>query len=147
MNPSYENKEVISAENVKIELSSEEEEIYTENIIDHYKHPHNQRELARYTVKQHELNPLCGDEITLYLELTGETIADASFQGHGCAISQASISMLTDLLKGKTLAEAQQLTQAEILTMLGIPISHTRLKCALLSLKTLHGGLHHVRNH
>ena len=124
-------------------VSEEEEEMYKENILDHYKHPHNKREIKDCVISFHDLNPLCGDEITLYLvvdRLNG-TIVDAAFMGHGCAISQASISLLTDELKGKSLNEAQRIGQEKIMKLLGIKISHTRTKCALLSLKVLQGGL------
>ena len=75
---------------------------YKENIIDHYKHPRNCHELQDFTFQQKELNPLCGDEITLFLKITDNKVQAVSFIGQGCAISQASISLLTDYLKGKT---------------------------------------------
>ena len=116
---------------------NEEEEIYKENIIDHYKNPHNKKELVNYTFKRRELNPLCGDEITIYLETEEDKIVDVSFQGNGCAISQASVSLLTDHIKGMTTKEIKLLTDKNIFSLLGIPISYTRLKCALLSHKAL----------
>jgi len=122
---------------------SEEEEMYKENILDHYKHPHNKREIKGAAIHCHDLNPLCGDELTLYLvvDKSGNSITDVAFTGHGCAISQASISLLTDELKGKSLNEARNIGQERIMELLGIKISHTRMKCALLSLKVLQGGL------
>jgi cysteine desulfurase / selenocysteine lyase len=120
---------------------SEEEEIYKENIIDHYREPRNKKELAEYTFSHRELNPLCGDQIRLYLKVEGNVVEDVSFTGDGCAISQASISMLTEEIKGKQLNEVQGFSEANVLELLGIPISHARYKCALLSLKTLHGAL------
>ncbi len=120
---------------------TEEQEIYKENIIDHYKHPHNKRKMNGATKTEKGINPLCGDHIILYLEIKDEKIIDVSFEGDGCAISQASISLLTDELKGRTIKEAQKMTSKEINSLLGIPISHTRDKCALLSLKTLHKAL------
>lgn len=122
---------------------SEEEEMYKENILDHYKHPHNKREIKECTSSFHDLNPLCGDELTLYLvvDSSKSKIVDVAFTGHGCAISQAAISLLTDELKGKSLNEARNIGQERIMELLGIKISHTRMKCALLSLKVLQGGL------
>jgi nitrogen fixation protein NifU and related proteins len=119
---------------------TETEEIYKENIIDHYKHPHNKGEIE-HTNKHRELNTSCGDELTIYIKINNNTIENISFTGHGCAISQASVSMLTDKLKGMTIEEALNLKEQDILTLLGIPISYVRMKCALLSLKTVQGAL------
>ncbi len=124
---------------------TEEEEIYKENIIDYYKNPKNKEELKDATVSTKGSNPLCGDKITLHLKIEennkDKTIKKATFQGTGCAISQASISMLTEKIENKTTTKAKQLTKDDIYEMLGIPISHTRSKCALLSLKTLKKAL------
>ncbi len=120
---------------------TEEQELYKENIIDHYKNPHNFKTLKDYTFKHKEVNPLCGDNITLYVTLENNKVTQVGFQGDGCAISQASISMLTDKIKGMTKEKLHQLTQQDIFDLLGIPISHSRMKCALLSLKALHKGL------
>ena len=120
---------------------NEELEMYKENIIDHYKHPRNCHELHDFTFQQKELNPLCGDEITLFLKIEDEKVQDVSFVGQGCAISQASISLLTDYLKRKTFDEIKKISKETVFELLGIPISHTRMKCALLSLKALSVGL------
>lgn len=120
---------------------NEELEMYKENIIDHYKHPRNCYELQDFTFQQKELNPLCGDEITLFLKIEDEKVQDVSFVGQGCAISQASISLLTDYLKRKTFDEIKKISKETVFELLGIPISHTRMKCALLSLKALSVGL------
>jgi nitrogen fixation protein NifU and related proteins len=120
---------------------NEELEMYKENIIDHYKHPRNCHELQDFTFQQKELNPLCGDEITLFLKITDNKVQAVSFIGQGCAISQASISLLTDYLKGKTFDEIKKISKETMFELLGIPISHTRMKCALLSLKALSEGL------
>ena len=113
--------------------------MYQENILDHYKNPRNFGNIKNATVHHHEKNPLCGDEIDIYLIIDEKTkkIADVKFYGHGCAISQASASMLSEKIKGKPIAEIEKLTKEDILEMLGIPISPVRLKCALLSLDTL----------
>jgi nitrogen fixation protein NifU and related proteins len=119
---------------------TEIQEIYKENIIDHYKHPHNKGKID-HNKTHRELNTSCGDELTIYLNVKNNIIEDISFEGHGCAISQASVSMLTDKLKGMTIEETLKLTQHDILELLGIPISYVRMKCALLSIKTVQGAL------
>ena len=116
-------------------------EMYKENIIDHYKNPRNYHKLLDFTFQQKELNPLCGDEITLFLKIIDNKVQDVSFVGQGCAISQASISLLTDYLKGKTFDDIKKISKETVFELLGIPISHTRMKCALLSLKALSEGL------
>ena len=120
---------------------TEEQEMYKENIIDYYKHPRNKEELKDFTCKHKELNPICGDEITLYLKIEKGKIKKASYTGKGCAISQASISMLTEKLKDMPIKDAKELKKEDIFDMLGIPISFVRTKCALLSLKTVSKSL------
>ena len=119
---------------------TEIQEIYKENIIDHYKHPHNKGKID-HNKTHRELNTSCGDELTIYLNVKNNIIENISFEGHGCAISQASVSMLTDKLKGMTIEETLKLNKDDILELLGIPISIVRMKCALLSLKTVQGAL------
>lgn len=130
----------------EIMVENEEQEIYKENIMHHYKHPHHAGILGRFTITQRELNPLCGDEITVYLLVEKEKIKDISFQGQGCAISQAAMSLLTDKAVGMRLSKIRELTDNHIFDLLGIPISHTRTKCALLSLKVIQQGVEHVRS-
>ncbi|MBI4148050.1 SUF system NifU family Fe-S cluster assembly protein [Candidatus Woesearchaeota archaeon] len=125
---------------------TEEEEIYKENILDHYKHPRNTGTLPECTVHHHEHNPLCGDRIEIFLTFTDETCTDAKFVGQGCAISQASMSMLSEQLKGKTVDDIKRITSDDILSLLGIPVGIVRIKCALLSLKTVHVGISHWEN-
>ena len=116
---------------------TEEQEIYKENIIDHYKHPRNKKELENATHKENGINPMCGDHITIYLIIKDNKIEEITFTGDGCAISQASVSLLTDELVGKDLDFAKKITDQNVYDLLGIPISHTRTKCALLSIKTV----------
>ncbi len=116
-------------------------EMYKENVIDHYKNPRNVGKIEHADMAHREVNPLCGDEITLYLKIVGDKIVDVSFVGTGCAISQSSISLLTEELKGKSVEEAKNMPKEKVIDLLGIPISHTRMKCALLSWKTLTDGL------
>ena len=120
-----------------MKMAIEEQEMYKENIIDHYKNPHNKHVLLSATHSVRELNPLCGDEITLYLEIKEGLMSDISFIGSGCAISQAASSMLTDFVKGKTVQEIKLVTKEDVLNLLGIPISFARLKCATLCLCAL----------
>ncbi len=117
-------------------------EMYQEAILDHYRNPRNTGKLEEADISAHGDNPLCGDEIAIYLKLDEDTtVADVKFQGTGCAISQASASMLTVYLKGKTLKEVMEVDKERILKILGIPISPVRLKCAILSVEVLKVGL------
>ncbi len=134
------NQKRVNHEITSVDLT-EEQEIYKENVIDHYKRPRNKREMTDFTITQREVNPLCGDIIALYIKTKEDRITDISFIGNGCAISQASASLLTENIKGKTVKEATEFNSADLFGLLGIPISHTRTKCALLSLKTLHQTL------
>ncbi len=118
------------------------DDLYRENILDHYKHPHNWSppapELARVDLEFHDLNPLCGDELTVQLAVDPEgRIEDLRFRGHGCAISQAAASMASDEVKGMKVQDLLDLDREFVLELLGIDISATRMKCALLSLKVL----------
>ena len=125
---------------------TEEQELYKENILDHYKNPRNKKVLRNYSFTHQEHNPLCGDEIRCYVLLNHTTIKDFSFTGQGCAISQAAASLLGEEIKGKPINQIQTLGPWDVYNLLGIPISHTRSKCALLALKTIQRGLDHARN-
>lgn len=129
-------------------LQVEEEDIYKDNIIDHYKNPRNKKVLPEYSLSQKEHNPLCGDEITLFIALEKENVKDVSFQSSGCVISQASASLLTEHLKGKSIVEAQNMAPNVIFGLLGISLNPLRQKCALLSLRALQRGIeeYHARN-
>ena len=118
------------------------EMMYQEQILDHFKSPRNFGKIENASVHHHEYNPLCGDELDFYLIIDkSKKIVDVKFSGHGCAISQASASMLTEQVKGKSIEEVEKLKKENILEMLGIPISPVRLKCALLSLDTLKNSI------
>lgn len=132
---------VLGTEDMVDHTLTEQEELYKENILDHYKYPHNKQKLEPYTCSHREFNPLCGDEITIFLSIQNKIVSDVSFQGNGCAISQAAASMLTDFIKGKTVEEIRRLGPWDVFNLLGIRISHTRSKCALLSLKTIQTAL------
>lgn len=117
-------------------------EMYQEQILDHYKHPRNKGTLPAAQFHGKDSNPLCGDEVTLHVLVDGPgRIAEARFEGQGCAISQASASMLTTLVKGMLLADASAMEKDAILNTLGIPLSAVRLKCALLSFHVLKKAL------
>ena len=117
------------------------DDFYKENILDHYRDPRNAGTLENATHTHEEHNPLCGDVIRIDLHVgENEIIDEIRFNGKGCAISQASASMLTEMIEGKTLAEAKQIGKEEILDALGIEIGPARMKCALLSLKVLKAG-------
>ncbi|MCK6629556.1 MAG: SUF system NifU family Fe-S cluster assembly protein [Anaerolineae bacterium] len=117
------------------------DDFYKENILDHYRHPRNAGKLEHPTHSHEEHNPLCGDVIRMDLHVNEDNIIDqVAFTGKGCAISQASASMLTEMIQGKSLEEAKQIGKEQILDALGIEIGPVRLKCALLSLKVLKAG-------
>ena len=118
------------------------DDLYRENILQHYKRPLNwsppNPELDDPDLEADDLNPLCGDELRVQLKLDGDgRIAEVRFSGHGCAISQASASMTSDEIIGMPVEDLLRLDRSFVLDLLGIDISATRLKCALLSLKVL----------
>lgn len=118
-----------------------EDSIYREQIIDLYEHPLNYGRLDPADFIYEEDNPLCGDVIEISVRLDEENrVEDVNWQGHGCAISQASASLLTEEIKGKKLDEVKAFSKEELLDLLGIQLSMTRVKCALLSLKVLKAG-------
>ncbi len=115
-----------------------DDQLYREYILEHYKRPHNWGELEHADLQASDLNPLCGDELQVQLAVDGEgKISEVAFSGHGCAISQASASMVSDEVKGMKVTDLLSLDRNFVLELLGIDISATRLKCALLSLKVL----------
>jgi nitrogen fixation NifU-like protein len=117
------------------------DDFYRENILDHYKNPRNSGHLDHPTSTAEGVNPLCGDELAVELEVADGVVQDVRFNGHGCAISQAAASMISDVAKGKTVAEVRALGSEDVLEELGIPLSPIRLKCALLSVNVLRVAL------
>ena len=123
-------------------LQTPMDDLYRDEILEHYRQPHNFGTLAAPDAVHEGSNPLCGDRITMMLALSDDgLVRDVAFQGRGCAISQASASLLTDRIKGRSLAEVEALTSQDVLDLLGIEISPARLKCALLSLDTVQHAL------
>jgi nitrogen fixation NifU-like protein len=112
-------------------------EIYKDIILDYYRNPRNFGDLPEPDVRAKDSNPLCGDVIEMQLKIKDGKVDDIRFKGKGCAISQASASMLTEVVKGKTLDEIKALGKPNVLELLGIDPGPTRIKCALLGLKVL----------
>ena len=135
-------------------------DLYRDVIVDHNRSPRNFRKIADADKVLEGFNPLCGDKLTLYLKLEGETIRDLSFEGSGCAISVASASLMTERLKGKTRSDADDLfnqmhdllTRSEqpadleslgkLAALAGVREYPSRVKCASLCWHTLKGALH-----
>ena len=112
-------------------------DLYREQILDHSRNPRNHGTLEPNDGSFEDTNPLCGDRVRMDIRRDGDRIADIRFSGRGCAISQASASMLTELVKGQDIQVVRELTKDDLLEEIGIPISPARLKCALLPLKVL----------
>lgn len=124
-------------------------DIYAENIIDHYKHPHNKLPLPMgegrgegVLVRHQELNASCGDTLTLDLRIENDAVTAIGWTGDGCAISQATMSILSDEIMGKSTGELDGWNAGKITGMLGVPVGARRMKCALLCLHTLKNALH-----
>lgn len=113
------------------------DDLYRDYILEHYRRPHNFGVLDNPTASHEGSNPLCGDRITLQIGVRDGVVDRVGFTGRGCAISQASASLLTDDVRGKPVAEVAAYRADELLELLGIEISPARLKCAMLSLETL----------
>ena len=117
-----------------------DEQFYREYILDHYRNPRNFGRLEEADITHEEYNPFCGDLVGMDFKVNDGVIQDVRFHGRGCAISQASASLMTERLKGMPLEEARGISKDDVLDELGIDISPARLKCALLSLKVLKVG-------
>lgn len=115
-------------------------DLYREEILDHYYHPRNTGKIDPADFVGHEVNTLCGDEVTLYLKFRGGRIADVKFEGSGCAISQASASMLTEYLKGKLREDIEKLNLDTVKSLLKVDIGPGRIECALLPVRALQGS-------
>ncbi len=118
--------------------------IYREVILDHYQNPRNRGTLDPHDYTYEDSNPLCGDEVRIDVRVKDGAVDEIAFSGQGCAISQASASILTELVEGKPLDEVKALGKDELLEEIGIELSPARLKCALLSLKVLKAGIYGI---
>ncbi len=121
--------------------ASEMDELYRDFILDHYRAPRNAGTIEHPDASFEDDNPLCGDRIRMDLRIENGIVEDVKFRGRGCAISQASASLLTESVKGKPLAEVARIDKDDVLANVGISISPARLKCALLGLKVLKQAL------
>ncbi len=122
-------------------------DMYAENIMDHFNSPRNNGEVKDADIKHKEFNPFCGDQIEITVKLKNKKIKAIKFNGKGCSISQASASMLTEMVIGKETDEIKKLTKEDMLDMLSIPIGPVRMKCALLALDTLQNGIKIFENY
>jgi nitrogen fixation NifU-like protein len=117
------------------------DDIYRQYILDHYREPRNHGTLEHPDIHAADTNPLCGDRIEIDLNVRDDRVTEVRFRGRGCAISQASASMLTEKIEGATLDELRALRPEDIFEMLGVEIGPARQRCALLSLRVLHEGI------
>ena len=120
------------------------DDLYRDYILEHYRRPHNFGVLDEPSATYEGANPLCGDRITMQLGVKDGVVEQVGFTGRGCAISQASASLLTDELLGKTLDQVRTFSKDDMLDLIGIPLDKNpvRIKCALLPLKTLKAGVY-----
>jgi nitrogen fixation NifU-like protein len=117
------------------------DDFYRENILDHYRNPRNAGGLDTPTVSAEGVNPLCGDELAVELLVEDGIVTDVRHRGRGCAISQASASMLSEAIKGRTVSEVAGMGREEMLDELGIPLTPVRLKCAMLPVYVVRSAL------
>ena len=118
------------------------DDIYREIILDHYRNPRNKGKLPDADISTHDSNPLCGDEIDIHMKVLGDKIMDVKFEGRGCAISQASASMLTEMVINKPLTSVKDIAKTDILENIGLTnLGPARVKCALLALKVMKLGM------
>ena len=117
--------------------------LYAENILDHYRHPRGKCDIANATfgIRHSESNTSCGDEITIGLTIENEKIIEMGWDGTGCAISQAAMSMLFEELEGKEISAILNLSDEDVLELLGVPISNRRMNCALMSVQALRNAI------
>ena len=115
--------------------------LYREEILEHYNNPLNFGKIKKFDKSSKQLNPFCGDEVEMFIEFSKNKISNISFLAKGCAISIASCSILSDFVKGKTKKELTKFSEKDMLDLLGIEVSETRKKCALLALFVLRGCL------
>lgn len=120
--------------------------LYREEILDHYRAPRNRGRLEKPDISYEDSNPLCGDVCRIDCNIKANRIAEIRCDARGCAISQAATSMLSEMVEGKTLDEVKQLGKKDVMDLLGIELGPVRLKCALLCLKVLKGGIYGIKD-
>ncbi|MBS3132682.1 SUF system NifU family Fe-S cluster assembly protein [Candidatus Woesearchaeota archaeon] len=113
------------------------EDMYKEELLEHYKKPQNYGKIRNCDAKYHDFNPVCGDEIEVYIKIRNGSVKDIKFTGKGCAISQAAASIATESVKGKKVEEVKGISNESMLQLLPIKVSNLRVKCALLALKAI----------
>jgi nitrogen fixation protein NifU and related proteins len=120
------------------------EDLYRENLLDHYENPRHHGVLEHPDISHEESNPLCGDQIRVDVKFNEDQtqITDIAFSGDGCIISQATASMLMEAVAGKSVADVQKLEREDVLEMVGVPLTAARVKCAMLGLKVLKAGMY-----
>jgi nitrogen fixation NifU-like protein len=124
---------------------NEFDQLYREVILDHYKNPRGHGVIEGADAQAEGQNPLCGDEVAIFVALDGDKIEDVRFRGRGCAISQAATSMLVEMVRGRSVDEVASMPRDELLDEVGIPLTPVRLKCALLGLGVLKVALHRAK--
>jgi nitrogen fixation NifU-like protein len=125
-------------------MSMGDDSIYREIILEHYRNPANRGTLDPADFTYQDVNPLCGDEIRIDVRVADDQVSEIRFSGRGCAVSQASTSILTEMVEGKSLDEVKAIGRDELLDEIGIPVSPARMKCAMLGLKVLKAGIYGV---
>ena len=118
-----------------------DEELYSQNILELYRHPHNKGVMKGATMSGEGINASCGDRVSFFMKVNGDKVMESSFDGEGCAISLAAASMLTDKVNGMSMNQLRAITPGDIYNMLGIKISPARVNCALLGYEALEQAL------
>ncbi len=118
------------------------EDLYRENVLDHYQHPRCHGTIESPDLTYEDANPLCGDRLRMDFRIRDNRIEQVRFSGHGCSISQAAASMLCERIEGRSLDEVKSIGRDDVLEMIGIELGPVRLKCALLALKTMKAGVY-----
>ncbi len=121
-------------------------DLYAEELISNYEHPHNKGKIDNPDAEMHEYNPVCGDDITIYIKVSGNKVVDVKFEGQGCAISMGTASMLTESIKSKSLSEITAMGFKDIVELIGVDPGPARLKCATISLKALQKAVQKIKH-
>ena len=122
------------------------EDMYKEELLEHYREPQNYGKIEDADVQYRDFNPVCGDEVEIFINVQANKVDGIKFTGKGCAISQAAASIVTEHIKGMKVDEVKTFTNEKMLELLPIEVSNLRIKCALLALKAIQKGLHGVKN-